>query len=124
MLKELKYISQIPDQGFRKWFEDDFFDLVVWYHSKQSSNTIEGFQLCYDKPNNEHAFTWFRKHGYMHNRIDDGEIVGSYKMTPVLVSDGVVPIKKIIAEFDKRSQNMDKKVRQLVMKKLKEFSKY
>ena len=31
----------------RRWLSDDYFDLIVWY---TSTNTVHGFQLCYDKP--------------------------------------------------------------------------
>lgn len=45
MLVELKDVRQIPNDGFRRWFTDEDFDLIVWYEDDK----ITGFQLCYDK---------------------------------------------------------------------------
>ncbi len=42
MIVEKKDARQIENEGFRRWFTDDFFDLIVWYENKE----ITGFQLC------------------------------------------------------------------------------
>jgi len=45
MLKELN-VAQKEEDIFRRWFKDDYFDLIVWYNRNDYS--IRGFQLCYD----------------------------------------------------------------------------
>ena len=80
MLTEIQNVRQIPGEGFRRWFSDNYFDLIVWYDDERK---LVGFQLCYDKDGRERALTWTHEHGFQHNRIDSGEIAGHIKMTPV-----------------------------------------
>jgi hypothetical protein len=51
MLAEIRDVRQIPGEGFRRWFSDGDFDLIVWY----AGGEIAGFQLCYDKGRRERA---------------------------------------------------------------------
>ena len=53
MLSEFKGVKQNRTDGFRRWFLDDYFDLIVWYNN---SHDIEGFQLCYDKKYSENKY--------------------------------------------------------------------
>jgi hypothetical protein len=95
MLAEIKGARQIPAEGFRRWFTDDFFDLIVWYDNPSPPDAtpgtlaaLKGFQLCYDKTGKERALSWTREGGFRHSRIDSGEVPGHAKMTPVIVADG------------------------------------
>ncbi len=60
MLRELADVRQIPGEPRRRWFADDYFDLIVWFDKR---GQIIGFQLCYDLPRDEHALTWHEEHG-------------------------------------------------------------
>jgi len=117
MLNEVKK-TRNKTQFIRRWFSDDYFDLYVWYHDNAS---IAGFQLCYDKPYNEHAFTWFDGQGTFHHKVDTGEShTGGHAMTDILVADGMVPKIKIMTEFSKRANNIDPAIFNLILEKLKE----
>jgi hypothetical protein len=70
MLRELKKVSQIPAEPRRRWVSEEYFDLIEWY---STDDDIIGFQLCYDKDNNERALTWKKSSAYTHHRVDDGE---------------------------------------------------
>ena len=85
MLRELADVRQIPGEPRRRWFADDYFDLIVWFNKKGESI---GFQLCYDLPGEERALTWHKNTGFSHRRVDDGERQRPYKATPILVADG------------------------------------
>jgi hypothetical protein len=85
MLAEIPNARQVPGEGFRRWFTDEYFDLIVWY---DDGGALVGFQLCYDKKQKERALTWTVDHGFQHNRIDAGEVPGHAKMTPVIIADG------------------------------------
>lgn len=114
MLKEVENIQQVG--GFRRWFSDDYMDLIVWFGSGSS---IAGFQICYGRPDNEHALTWYEGRGFCHNRVDDGELPFHPKMTPILVADGIVPARLILEQFEARSGIVDSEVRTFVCQKLK-----
>jgi hypothetical protein len=83
-LMEIKHVRQIANEGYRRWFTDESFDLIVWFMDEE----IQGFQLCYDSGKEKRAITWRLSLGYSHEGIDDGERVFRNKMTPVLVANG------------------------------------
>ena len=104
MLVEEKDVRQIKDEGFRRWFLDEDFDLIIWYENDE----IVGFQLCYDKKDdNERALTWRKGDRYMHNRIDNGESPYSNKMTPILVSDGIFNKTEIAEKFREKAMKLE-----------------
>jgi hypothetical protein len=111
MLSEIRDARQIRGEGFRRWFTDDYFDLIVWYDDEKA---LTGFQLCYDKQNRERALTWTREHGFQHNRIDAGEIPGHAKMTPVIVADGEFAAAPVATLFKRASASIDADIAQLV----------
>ena len=113
--------SQKEKNVFRRWFQDDYFDLIVWYNTGKS--VIDGFQLCYDKNRNEHAFTWHREAGFGHHKIDDSRSPFSHPATPILVNDGVFPFDEIMERFNRSSDEIDETIKNLVVEKLTEFSK-
>ena len=49
MLKE-----SFPGKSSRKWFSDDYFDLIVWI---DLNGAVSGFQLRYDKYKKERTLT-------------------------------------------------------------------
>lgn len=115
VLKEIKQVRQIKGEHRRRWFTDESMDLTVWL---EEPDTIVRFQLCYGKPNNEHALTWRKNSGFTHNRVDEGYNPGKYKATPILLSDGKVEWNKILNEFLDNAGETDKKIINFVSAKL------
>ena len=119
MLREKRHVRQIKGEPRRRWFSDDFFDLIVWYDADDS---IVGFQLCYQKTGDARALTWFRESGFRHERIDDGESrPAGHALTPVLVPDGVFDRDGILRQFRDASAEVDETVVQLVCEKLQGY---
>jgi len=117
VLVEKKDVRQIPGEGLRRWFADEYFDLIVWYEEAQ----VIGFQLCYDKGGRERALTWHRPHRFLHTRIDDGEIPLAYKMSPVLVQDGAFDAGGVAERFRRASAGIDPRVAALVLEQLRVY---
>ena len=118
MLREWKQVRQRPEEGYRRWFKDDRFDLIVWFESGE----IVGFQLCYDTDTNERAITWYATGSYVHAKVDDGERPFGTKSTPILVSDGDFDSDRVAAEFREASRNMDRDIAELVYARLLNYS--
>lgn len=118
MLKEFHDVRQRPEEGLRRWFRDDTFDLIVWY----SDDAVSGFQLCYDTDENERAITWYATGSYVHARVDDGERPGGHKSSPVLVSDGVFDATRVAARFLDAAKEMDADVAELVYNRLMAYA--
>lgn len=115
MLKEEKNVRQYQGEGRRRWFYDNYFDLITWHDAKDD---ISGFQLCYDKGGSERVLTWQKSKGYSHNKIDDGEVPGEHKKTPILVVDGKFNKSAIAEKFGRDSKEIDKNIAKFVYKKL------
>jgi hypothetical protein len=116
-LSEVKKVRQ-EETGFRRWFCDEYFDLILWY---DDLHELVGFQLCYDIGRDEHAFTWHRERGLAHNRIDDGEHLPKHSRSPILIPDGIFPHDEIVEAFEERCGELPDEVRSLILDKLREY---
>lgn len=102
----------------RRWFSDDYFDLIVW---ENENKDIVRFQLCYNKFKDEHAFVWNQQDGHSHLKVDDGEgVPDRYKMSPILIADGHFEREAISARFLEAGKDIDQNISQFVYSKLKE----
>ena len=128
MLTEIHCARQIAAEGFRRWFTDNHFDLIVWYDDPPTPNAVpgamselRGFQLCYDKTGAERALTWTRQHGFQHSRIDSGEVPGHAKMSPVIVANGEFSKDEVAESFLKEAKEMDPALARFVYSALKSY---
>lgn len=120
-MKEIlpKYVKQIPGEPRRRWFEDNYFDLLVW---QDELGQIIEFQLCYDKQYNQRSLIWNEQIGYVHNKVDDGENKpGKYKAAPILRDDEIFDFAKIAEKFKNQSRDIDTKLASFVLDKIKKY---
>ncbi|MCK5075468.1 MAG: hypothetical protein KAR38_03780 [Calditrichia bacterium] len=120
MLKEIQNIKQDSDPLIKRWFNDDYFDLIIW---EDEDKKIVTFQLCYDKNKNEHAFHWVKGKEMTHHRVDDGDRAGAIKGTPILFPNGKFDSLKILKQFIDSSVEIEKKVSKFIVKKIFEINK-
>ena len=118
MLREIRPVKQHKNEFFRRWFEDDFFDLIVWYDERRK---FSGFQLCYQKARDEHALTWLEGKGYDHHRIDSGERSVWETKSPVLAAALGFPREQIIENFIERSSGLEREVVEYVVQKIEAY---
>jgi hypothetical protein len=119
MLKEVKNVRQTEGEPRRRWFDDEYFDLIVWFDKDDS---IWGFQLCYDREHKPRALTWTKRYGYKHAGIDDGEHSwGGSKSSPVLVADGLFDSGPIGKKLAADSGELPKELKDFVLWKVREF---
>ncbi len=119
MLKEARHVTQVKGEPRRRWFEDEYFDLIVWF---EPGDEISGFQLCYDREKNPRALTWTKKHGYKHAGIDNGENAwGAPKNSPVLVEDGLFDAPSIGKKLEKSAGELPEELGAFVIEKVRSF---
>ena len=112
-------MSQKKGEPHRRWFADEYFDLLVW---EDETGEIVGFQLSYDKNREQHALTWVKQKGYLHDKVDDGESkLGKFKASPILLADGIFEYDKISERFKISSKEIDEVVSSFVYNKLKNY---
>jgi hypothetical protein len=117
VLGEIEEVRQVEGEGFRRWFADADFDLIVWY-TDESQARLDGFQLCYDKQSRERCVTWRNSGSYQHHLVDDGENPFQAKMTPVLVADGAFERDRVLGGFLDASERVDPNIVELVRRAL------
>jgi len=120
MLVEYRNVRQVGGEGFRRWFSDDYFDLIVWYEgTRHGHRGITGFQLCYDRSGYERALTWQGGRGFSHEKVDTGEAGHlGLKSTPILVADGIFDASAIADRFREASRGIDAEIVKLVLDRL------
>ncbi len=119
MLREVEHVGQVPNEPRRRWFSGETMELYVWC---EDSGEIYGFQLCYGKGRDERALTWLKDKGFTHRRVDDGEdTLEAFKMTPILVPDGVFAKDEVLASFEAQSGKVDSDIVEFVAEKLKGY---
>ena len=118
MLRELGSGRQDGNQGTRRWFQDDDFDLYLWF---DAAGAPHAFQLCYDRNRNEGAITWDQSGGFGHDRVDSGEQSPKRAMTPILRTDGAAPYFRIYNRFLAASTACPSEVRDFVIARLHEY---
>lgn len=119
MLKEAKHVMQQPGEPRRRWFDDDYFDLIIWLGPKDE---VLGFQLCYDKERKARALTWTAEKGYKHTGIDDGDTAfGGAKMSPVLCADGLFDTRAVAEKLRKNTGELPEELAGLVLSKLEGY---
>lgn len=121
MLEEIGSPGEPEGDYVKRWFTDSYFDLYVWLDAEEN---VVSFQLCYEKPNDEHALTWKRPHSFYHQQVDDGENrPGKSKSTPILLPDGLVNADALASRFSKESKSVDSAIATFVLQKIGEFGK-
>ncbi len=120
MLKEYRKVRQHTGEPNKRWFANNYFDLIIW---ESKPNVIQIFHLCYEKHKNEKVLTWSSQNGFKHFGIDDGETIErEYKMTPILVDDNGVPnIKILIDKFTQSTGDIEEKISNFIIKKLSDY---
>ena len=114
---EIKNVHQKIGDSFRRWFSDNYFDLIIWYNDEKE---IIGFQLCYDIKENEKAIT-YSDGKFSHNKIDQGEDNPSKNRTPILVADGIFDELKVLPKFEESAKNLENEIKEYVFRKITEY---
>ena len=97
---------------------DEYWDLYVW---TGENNEVSGFQLCYGKPDNEHALTWRRSGKFVHTRISGPGRYAGNLMSPMLVANGFFDYRQVSARFWDDSSGLEPNIRTFVYMKIREF---
>lgn len=68
MLREIRGIDQKSPGRLKRWFQDDYFDLIVWL---DDARDVEQFQLCYARDTRrERVLDWRRGRGFQHLKTE------------------------------------------------------
>ncbi len=114
---EIQGVRQRPEEGFRRWFSNNYFDIVIWY--EEEGGEISGIQFCYGKPFSEKAFTWestSQSHHYVTEQRKSASATGMLKGDAGIISESVMK------QLKEESHEMDKDLLVLVLEKIDAFN--
>ncbi|MEI6737029.1 MAG: hypothetical protein WCL29_00960 [Pseudomonadota bacterium] len=69
MLTEINNVKQYESNKYRRWFQNEFFDLYVWQQPGNNNGEPLGFQLCYAKNGEQRALRYSPEAGYKHEGV-------------------------------------------------------
>lgn len=114
---EIQGVRQRPDEGFRRWFSNNYFDLVFWY--EEEAGELTGIQFCYGKPYAEKAFTWersYKSHHYVSEQNKTSQATGILRGNA-----GNIP-ETVVNRFLEESPEMDEALKDLILDKIDEYN--
>jgi len=120
-LVENKEVRQREDEGYRKWFLNSFFEVILWYQKNRED--FIGFQFCYSRNNNERAFTWTDQ--FASNRMVSDTFFEkgvSHMSTGVLKGEGGVIPEEIIEKFDSEAAILDASMKVFIIDKIRNYN--
>jgi len=112
---EFKKVRQEPGKGLRLWFEDNLFELVVWY---RPDGSLDGFQIHYHCGHEQLALTWRGGHGFAHSLVDNGSRSPLKNLAPILLPNGSIPWPDVLREFDGSSATLEPDLRAFIRQRL------
>lgn len=121
MLSEVTNLTQHDAGTHRRWFHDEFFDLYVW-ENFAGEGTIQGFQLCYAKADQQRALRWSLKRGYNHEGVDSPEDKPGRAMSAIFIADGAFDPDHIAEKFEIESASLPPGVRDFILEKIKDYA--
>ncbi|MHC4874671.1 MAG: hypothetical protein ACYTFY_22705 [Planctomycetota bacterium] len=118
MLKEITKIRQ-EGSGFRRWFQDENLELVVWY-ADETLQELKGFEFCYDKVNIEHALRITSDGFVSHTKIDSGDDNPTANKSPIHIPDGIIDKERILFSFKDNAAHLDEDLKNYVLAGIEE----
>jgi hypothetical protein len=123
-LAENVNVRQRPEEGFRRWFVNSYFDLILWYDAQ--GGDLTGFQICYSRNKWEREFTWTRQYASSHLVSDSFIEAGVSPLSAgVLQGDGGMIPESVVARFEADSADsteLERGLRTFIVEKIREYN--
>jgi len=120
-LKENLYVRQRPDEGHRRWFVNEYFDIILWYDSEGGS--MQGFQVCYAKKTLEKAFTWTRHYTSSHFVAEGKSEEGHLNLATSILKGHAGPIPdEVMEHLRNESGDLGEETAKMLIEKITEYN--
>lgn len=121
-LGEIINVRQRENEGFRRWFVNKYFEIILWYEKKDGD--LYGFQFCFSRNKNEKAYTWTKDYQSSH-KVTGSFIEQGYSnlSTAILQGDGGSIPEEVINKYKEESKNIDEDINILIVTKINEYNK-
>ena len=115
-MKEFASVRQHEGEAPRRWFSDEYFDLIVW----GVGGELSAFHLAYDKRRDERVIAWRRERGLSHFRVDSaGDRPARHARTAFLTPEPADDLTGVIERFERVSAGIDPEIAAAVLSRLR-----
>lgn len=116
MLREISNIRRRTGEYFRRWFQGQQMEVLLW---EDMEHNLAGFEMSYRNGPIEFALIWEHPDHFAHYRVDDGEdFPGRHKGSPILLHDDRFDFEYLLLLFEYESKTLDNRLAQLVREKI------
>jgi hypothetical protein len=120
MLREIRGVAQRHRSLVRRWFQDDYFDLIVW---QDAGGEVERFQLSYARETPaERLLEWRRGHGFQHLKTDAHALEPGRDDAWALRLDGAFPYQALAQRFAAAAGHLPPALSRFVSERMREFA--
>ena len=122
LLHENKEVRQRPEEGYRRWFVNDYFDIILWYDHE--GGELTGFQVCFSKNKDERAFSWQKNEYASSHYVSDPvrETGTSGLATNILYGyAGIIPGETIRRLKDEKGE-LDDEILSLILESIETYN--
>lgn len=121
MLYEIHNVAQTEADLLRRWFDDEYFDLVVW--CVPDTGEPVAFHLSYDRARNERTIA-FNEGQFKHWQVDAGDRtpMANYAAMFTGAGDADADVEKLARRFEKQSQEIELRIAEFVIERLKDLA--
>jgi hypothetical protein len=120
MLRELRGVAQRHPSLVRRWFQDDYFDLIVW---EDTAGEIARLQLSYARETpGERLLEWRRGRGFQHLKTDAHTPRPGRDDAWALRLDGGFAYAALAERFAAAAAHLPPALRRFVAERMHEFA--
>ena len=121
-LREIRGVDQKTPGAVKRWFQDDYFDLIAWH---DAGGTILRFQLCSDRDGRrERVIEWQRGLGFQHLKTEERYAARSGRDDAwALRLDAAPEVASLRRRFLGASGGLPERLRDFVEEKLEELAR-
>ncbi len=119
MLKPIGKSRRNENNVIRQWFMNEEVDLILFRNPDQS---LQQFQLSYDKLSFEKLLIWDKDHGFSHGCVDDGQDIYGRARAPVVNACDGFNAQLLSQQFKRACEKLSPDIQDFIINKLSLFA--
>lgn len=121
MLFEVKHLKQDSEQQHKRWFCDNYFDLLIW--TDNLTKKFVKFELSFQKAYAERILSWSQENGFKLKDVADEDLLWSnQQLSPVYKPEVPFCAKQLAETFRSACEMIDASISNFVYQRILGYS--